>query len=351
MAFQKILSDLKAGKFQPVYFLQGEEPFYIDAISDFIAENALTEDERAFNQTVLYGLDTDVATIVSEAKRFPMMAQRQVVIIKEAQRIRNLIPTGDDPKSELLNYIQNPQPTTVLVFCHKYKKIDTRKKIGKGIKAGAEKNGVFFTSDKIKDWELSKWITDHVQALGYQIDPRTASILAEYLGNDLAKINNELGKLFIDLEKGGKLTPELIERNIGISKDYNIFELQNAILNRDVQKANRIIVHFAKHQKEHPIQMLLPTLHGFFYRIALLQYLQKRNRGSEATKVLRVNPYFIKDYQLGARTYSEKKLKAIFRYLSEADKKSKGIDNISTDNGDLLKEFVFKVMHWLSQSS
>lgn len=345
MPIRNILADMRAGKYKPIYFLQGEEPFYIDRISDYIAEHALTEDEKSFNQTVLYGLDTDVSTIVSEAKRFPMMAQRQVVIIKEAQRIRNLIPSGDDAKSELLSYLENPQPTTVLVFCHKYKKIDSRKKIGKAMKAAAEKHGVFFTSEKIKDWNLSAWISEHVQSLGYHIDPKTATILAEYLGNDLGKIDNELGKLFIDLEQGGNITPELIERNIGISKDYNVFELQNAILQRNVKKANRIILHFAQNQKEHPIQMLVATLHGFFYKIMLLQYLQKRNRANEAAKVMRVNPYFLKDYQMGARNFSEKKLRAVFRYLREADNKSKGIDNISTDSGDLMKELMFKVLH------
>lgn len=336
---------MRAGNYKPVYFLQGEEPFYIDRISDYVAEHALTEDEKSFNQTVLYGLDTDVGTIVSEAKRFPMMAQRQVVIIKEAQRIRNLIPTGEDAKSELLSYLENPQPTTVLVFCHKYKKIDSRKKIGKAIKAAVEKQGVFFTSEKIKDWNLSAWISEHVQSLGYHIDPRTATILAEYLGNDLGKIDNELSKLFIDLKEGGSITPDLIERNIGISKDYNVFELQNAILHRNVNKANRIIIHFSHNQKEHPIQMLVATLHGFFYKVMLLQYLQKRNRANEAAKVMRVNPYFLKDYQMGARNFTEKKLRSVFRYLREADNKSKGIDNVSTDSGDLMKELMFKVLH------
>ena len=345
MPLRNIMADLRAGTYKPVYFLQGEEPFYIDRISDYIAAHALTEDEKSFNQTVLYGLDTDVGTIVSEAKRFPMMAQRQVVIIKEAQRIRNLIPSGDDGKSELIAYMQNPQPSTVLVFCHKYKKIDARKKAGKDLKAAVEKNGVFYTSEKVKDWTLTTWISDHVKALGYHIDPRTATILAEYLGNDLAKIDNELGKLFIDLEKGGAITLDLIERHIGISKDFNVFELQNALLNRNVQKANRIIIHFSKNLKEHPIQMLTATMYGFFFKIILLQYLQKCGRANEAPKVLRVNPYFIKDYQLGARTFSEKKLRNIIGYLKDADLKSKGIGNASTDAGDLMKELVFKIMH------
>ena len=345
MPIRNIMADLRAGKYQPVYFLQGEEPFYIDRISDYIAEYALSADEKSFNQTVLYGLDTDIGTIVSEAKRFPMMAQRQVVIIKEAQRIRNLIPSGEDAKSELVAYLQNPQPSTVLVFCNKYKKIDARKKLGKELKAAVEKNGVFYTSEKVKDWTLATWIAGHVQSLGYHIDPRTATILAEYLGNDLAKIDNELGKLFIDLEKGGSITLDLIEQNIGISKDFNVFELQNAMLNRDVNKANRIIINFSKNLKDHPIMMLTATMYGFFFKIILLQYLQKRGRANEAAKVLRVNPYFIKDYQLGARTFSEKKLRSIISYLHDADLKSKGIGNTSTDAGDLMKELVFKIMH------
>lgn len=336
---------MRAGKYKPVYFLQGEEPFYIDRISDYIAEHALTEDEKSFNQTVLYGLDTDVGTIVSEAKRFPMMAQRQVVIIKEAQLIRNLIPAGDDAKSELVSYLENPLPSTVLVFCHKYKKIDARKKLGKQLKTAVEKHGVFYTSEKVKDWTLSTWITEHVQTLGYHIDPRTASILAEYLGNDLAKIDNELGKLFIDLEKGGSITLDLIEKKIGISKDFNVFELQNAMINKDVNKANRIIIHFSKNLKEHPIQMLTATLYGFFFKIIMLQYLQKNNRANEAAKVLRVNPYFVKDYQLGSRNFTQKKLRSIIGYLREVDLKSKGIGNSGTDAGDLMKELVFKIMH------
>lgn len=339
------MADLKAGTYKPVYFLQGEEPFYIDRISDYIAENALTEDEKSFNQSVLYGLDTDVAAIVSEAKRFPMMAQRQVVIIKEAQLIRNLVPSGEEATSELVTYMENPLPSTVLVFCHKYKKIDARKKLGKRLKTAVEKHGVFYTSEKVKDWTLATWIADHVQTRGYKIDPKTSNILAEYLGNDLGKIDNELGKLFIDLKKSEAITLDLIEQHIGISKDFNVFELQNAMLNRDVNKANRIIIHFSKNPKEHPIMMLTATLYGFFFKIILLQYLQKRGRANEAAKMLRVNPYFIKDYELGARTFSEKKLRSIISYLRDADLKSKGIGNLSTDAGDLMKELVFKIMH------
>lgn len=345
MPIRNILADLRAGKFKPVYFLQGEEPFYIDRISDYIEEHALSADEKSFNQSVHYGRDVTPATIVAEAKRFPMMAPRQVVIIKEAQDIRNLIPSGEEAKSELLAYVQNPQPTTVLVICHKYKKIDLRKKAGKDLKVAIEQNGVFFTSEKLKDWNLPTWIADHVQAQGYHIDPRTATLLSEYLGNDLGKIDNELGKLFIDLQKGGTITPELIERNIGISKDFNVFELQNALLKRDVNRANRIVIHFANNIKEHPLPMLTATLYGFFHKIMLMQWLQQQQRGADAARVLKVNPYFIKDYELGARTFSAKKLRNIIGYLKEADLKSKGIDNVSTEPGDLMKELVFKIVH------
>lgn len=345
MPIRHIMADLRAGKYRPVYLLQGEEPFYIDRISEYIEQHALTEDERSFNQTVLYGLDTDIATIVSEAKRFPMMAQRQVVVVKEAQSIRNLLPNSDEQRSELVAYIENPQPTTVLVICHKYKKVDTRKKVGKDLLKAVEQNGVLFTSEKVKDHQLDNWITDFVKASGYHIDPRTANLLAEYLGNDLSKIDNELGKLFIDMQAGGTISMDLVEKKIGISKDYNIFEFQNALLNKDIQRANRIAIHFGKNQKEHPIQMLVPTLFGFFFRIMLAQNLIKRQKGAELAKELKVSPYFLKDYELGARVFSEPKLRRIIEYLREVDAKSKGIDNHSTEADDLLKELVFKITH------
>lgn len=352
MPHTQILSELKAGKFRPIYFLQGEEAYYIDVISDYIQEHALTEDERSFNQSVLYGLDSDVGTVVSEAKRFPMMAPRQVVIVKEAHKLKNIIPSDDvkegkeERKGDLLAYAENPQPTTVLVICHKYKKVDARKKKAKDLLAAIERSGgVVFTSDKVKDYKLAEWIQALVTKQGYQIDPRTSGILAEYLGNDLSKITNELGKLYIGLPKGGKVTPELIERNIGISKDFNVFELQSAMTDRNVEKANRILIHFANNPKEHPIQMLLPVMHGFFFKVALLRYAMRAKDRPDPAKLLGVNPYFMKDYTKAASVFDDDKLKRIMAYLRDADIQSKGVDNPSTDHGDIMKELIYKVMH------
>lgn len=356
MTHENIMSELKAGKFRPVYFLQGEEPYFIDLISDFIQGNALTEDERSFNQSVLYGLDSDIGTVISEAKRFPMMAERQVVIVKEAQKLRTLLPAeesdspkkkdGAEKKGELLAYCEKPQPTTVLVICHKYKKLDSRKKKAKEILAAIEKSGgVVFTSEKIKDWKVAEWIQGHVTAQGYRIDPRTSAILAEYLGNDLGKIINELEKLYISMKKGDTVTPDLIEQNIGISKDYNIFELQNALIARDVMKANRIIVHYAHNPKEHPIQMLLPVLHSFFFKVGLMHFAQKSKGALDPARTLGVAPFFLKDYQKAASAYNEPKLRAVMGYLRDADISSKGVDNPSTGHGDIMKELMFKILH------
>ncbi len=357
MPHNKILSELKAGKYRPVYFLQGDEPYFIDLISDYIQEHALTEDERSFNQSVLYGLDSDVSTVVAEAKRFPMMAERQVVIVKEAQKLRNLVPTEPDDESkknkgepekkgELLAYCEHPQPTTVLVICHKYKKLDTRKKKAKDLLAAIEASGgVVFTSEKIRDYKVAEWIQAHVTHQGYRIDPRTAALLAEYLGNDLGKIINEVGKLYISLKEGGTVTPELIEQNIGISKDYNIFELQSALISKNVFKANRIITHYAYNPKEHPIQMLLPVLHSFFFKVALMHHVQRSQGKLDAARTLGVSPFFLKDYQEAAAVFNDRRLRAIMARLREADIRSKGVDNPSTGHGDIMKELVYHILH------
>lgn len=356
MPHSAILKELKVGKFRPIYFLQGEEPFYIDVISDYIQEHALTEDERSFNQSILYGLDSEVGSIVSEAKRFPMMAPRQLVIVKEAQKLKNIVPNDEaedkkdknkpEKKGDLLAYAENPQATTVLVICHKYKKLDTRKKKAKDLLTAIEKSGgVVFTSEKIRDYKVAEWIQGIVMQQGYQIDPRTAGILAEYLGNDLSKITNELSKLYIGIEKGAKLTPELIEKNIGISKDFNVFELQNALTERNVDKANRIVIHFANNPKEHPIQMLLPVLHGFFFKVALLHYIPRSKDKPDPVKLLGINPFFLKDYQKAATVYNAQKVQEIMTYLRDADIQSKGVDNPSTGHGDIMKELIFKIMH------
>lgn len=358
MDFKALMAELKKGVYRPVYFLQGEEPFYIDLIDEFIAENALTEADRGFNQSIIYGKDTDAATIVAEARRYPMMADRQVVIVREAQNIKNLTPAskaddgeaddpvGDDKKGPFLAYCENPTPTTVLVICHKYKKLDTRYKAGKAIKAAVEKNGAFITFDKVRDYQLPDWILEHGKSLGFGLDQRTAMLLADHLGNDLSRINNEFIKLRIHLPNGGQITPDLVEKHIGISKDYNVFELTDALARRDVTKSNKIMIYFGKNQKEHPMPMVLAMLFSFFFKVLLLQNLQKRGvAASEIPKRAGINPYVIKSYEAASKLYTTRKLQLVMKHLRQADAHFKGIDNPSSDPADLMKELVFKLVN------
>lgn len=328
----KILSELKKGIFRPIYFLMGEEPYYIDQISDYIEEHALSDDEKAFNQMVLYGRDVSIDDIQSNAKRFPMMAQRQVVIVKEAQ---DLVRSID----KLLEYTENPQPTTVLVICYKYKKIAKNKKLYKSI----NKNGIIVEFKSLYENKVASWITGRLQENDYSISPKAAQMLVEFLGNDLNKIDNELQKLQLISEPGTTITPELIEENIGISKDFNNFELQNAIGVRDEMKAHRIINYFAQNQKDNPMVMTVSLLYSFFSKLLQYHGMNDKSQGAVA-KVLKVNPYFVKDYAVAARNYPMRKVSQIVSLLREADLKSKGVDAGSAPHGDFLKELVVKVM-------
>jgi len=319
----------------------GEEPYYIDYISNYIADNVLDETQKEFNQSVIYGSDVDVLTVISEAKRFPMMGDYQVVIVKEAQNIKSLIPSKQDAPDPFLAYVEKPQKSTLLVVCYKYKKIDKRKALAKII----DKTGVLFESEKLKDWKVAEWITDHIKRKGYTINAKNAGLLAEYLGNDLGKIVNETGKVFISLPKGAEFTSDIIERNIGISKDYNIFELQNVFGQRDVLKTTRIVNYFAQNQKEHPLPLIMASLYGYFSKLIKYHYLKTSVSSSQIPAELGVNPYFIKDYETAARNYPERKVRQIISWLREMDVKSKGVDNVSTEHGDLLKEFFYKAMH------
>ncbi|MGE0636611.1 MAG: DNA polymerase III subunit delta [Bacteroidia bacterium] len=339
--FEQIIKDLKNGIYKPVYFLMGEEPFYIDVIANYIAEHVLDEGQKEFNQSVLYGSDVDVQTIISEAKRFPMMGDYQVVIVKEAQNIKNLEPKKQDDANPLLAYVEKPQKSTLLVICYKYKKLDKRKALAKTI----DKTGVLFESEKLKDYKVAEWIADYVKRKGYTIDARNANLLAEYLGNDLGKIVNETGKVFISLPKGAALTSDIIERNIGISKDYNIFELQKVFGERDVLKTTRIVNYFAQNQKEHPLPLIMATLYGYFTKLIKYHFLKATVPAGQLAAEMGVNPYFLKDYETAARNYNERKVRQIIGWLREMDVKSKGVDNPSTEHGDLLKEFFFKAMH------
>ena len=326
---KQIITDIQQGRIAPIYFLMGEEPYYIDGISDFIEDSVLSEEERSFNQIVLYGRDVSIDDIISNAKRYPMMAERQVVIVKEAQDLSRTI-------ENLLPYVENPQPTTVLVICYKYKKLDARKKLSKTI----QKQGVLFESKKLYENQVPDWIRRVLAGKGYTITPKAAQMLTEFLGNDLSKVNNELQKLQLILPEGSQITPQIVEENIGISKDFNNFELQNAIGERNTKKAFTIVQYFGQNPKNHPIVMTIALLYSFFSK--LLKYHALKNP-AHAARELGVNPYFVKDYEAAARNYPMKKVSSIISAIREIDMKSKGVGAANVPQGDLLKELLVKI--------
>tara|TARA_Y100000385_G_scaffold60742_2_gene59210 strand:- start:5872 stop:6870 length:999 start_codon:yes stop_codon:yes gene_type:complete len=332
MKYQDIIQQINNKVYQPVYFLMGEESYYTDKISDYISENVLTQEEKEFNQITLYGKDTDVATVISEAKQFPFGSAYRVVIIKEAQEIKKI--------EDLEIYLDNPLPSTILVICYKYKKIDKRKSFGKNL----SKKCILFDSKKLYENQIPSWIKTEVKEQGFSIDDKSANILTQYLGNDLSKINNELSKLVLHLKKGEQITPKIIEDNIGISKDFNVFELQNALGIKDVLKSNQIIKYFSENPKNHPFVLTLSSLFTFFQKVMIYQNLKDKN-SKNAASALGVNPYFVSQFQTASRNYPMKKLFKIFTYLKEYDLKSKGVNNTSTADKELLKELTFKILH------
>ncbi len=328
---KRIANDIKSGHIKPIYFLTGEEPYYIDKLSEYIEKTVLTEEEKGFNQMVLYGKDVSIEEIISNAKRYPMMAKYQVIIVKEAQ---NLAKTMDN----LLSYVEQPQPSTVLVICFKYAKLDRRKKIFKSI----EKYGVLFESKKLYDEKIPEWIRKVLAGSGYTITPKAAVLLVEFLGNDLSKISNELEKLKLVIPKTQEITPEAIEKNIGISKDYNNFELKKALGEANVMKAARILNYFAQNPKDNPFVLTVTLLHSFFTQ--LLQYHGMKDQNpKDVARVLGINPYFVSEYQLAAKNYPMKKVSGIIGHLRELDLKGKGV-GANLEQGDLLKELLVKIM-------
>jgi DNA polymerase-3 subunit delta len=329
----QITKDIKAGNIKPIYFFMGDEPYYIDKLTEFIEQNVLQEHERDFNQTILYGRDVTMDDVVGNAKRYPMMADRQVVIVREAQELSRHI-------DKLEAYAENPQPTTVLVFAYKYKLLDKRKKITKLL----DKVGVVYESKKLYENQVGDWIKRVLSGQGYSIEPKAAAILVEFLGTDLSKISNELDKLKIILPKGHTFTPMDIEENIGFSKDYNNFELRKAIGEKDQLKAYKIIDYFAQNPKDNPIVVTTGLVFGFFSQ--LLQYHGLKDKSQfNAAKVLRVSPYFVKDYEVAFRNYPMKKVSAIVATLRDIDVKSKGVGASSMSQHDLLKELLIKIFN------
>lgn len=329
---KQIVTDIDNGNIKPIYLLSGEESYYIDRIADYIEKNVLSEDERGFNQMVLYGKDVSVEDIVSNAKRYPMMAERQVVIVKEAQHLSRTI-------DKLHAYAENPQTSTVLVICYKYSKFDKRKKVYKSIK----KNGLCFESKKLYENQVSDWIRRVLQGKGYQISHKAAILLTEFLGTDLSKINNELEKLQLILPKEKEITPLNIEENIGISKDYNNFELKKAIGERNVLKATRILNYFSNNPKDNPFVVTVTLLNTFFTQLLKYHGMNDHNPKSVAS-ALKINPYFVNEYQVAARNYPMKKVSEIVSHLRELDLKGKGVGATNVSQGDLLKELLVKII-------
>lgn len=328
----QIVNAIKKGQISPIYFLYGEEAYFIDKISDFIGAKVLTEEEKGFNQMVLYGKDVSIDDIVGNAKRYPMMAERQVVIVKEAQHLSRTI-------EDLCAYAENPQQTTVLVICYKYKKLDKRKKLHKIIK----KNGVIFESKKLYENQVSDWLRKHLLGNGYTISHKASLLLIEYLGTDLGKISKELEKLKLVLPKETEINPQHIEEHIGISKDYNNFELKRAIGDRDIVKATKIINYFAQNPKDNPFILTITLLHSFFTQ--LLQYHGLSDHSpKKVASTLRINPYFVKEIQSAARNYPMKKVSAIISSLREIDLKGKGVGASPMKEADLLKELLYKIV-------
>ena len=309
----------------------GEEPYYIDKLSDFIETTVLTESERGFNQMVLYGRDVSIEDIVSQAKRYPMMAEYQVVIVKEAQDLSRTI-------EKLSAYAEAPQPSTVLVINYKYKKIDKRKALYKALK----KTGVVYESKKLYENQVADWIRRVLSPKGYTISPKAAQMLVEFLGTDLSKINNELEKLQIILEPRSQITPEAIEENIGISKDFNNFELRKAIGNRDTKKAYQIVKYFSENPKDNPMVVTLALLFNFFSQ--LLQYHGLHDKSSKSVaSALKINPYFVNEYITAGKNYPMKRVSVIVSHLRTFDVKSKGVDSNAVPQGDLLKELMARI--------
>lgn len=333
LTYEDIISDLKKRIFRPVYFLAGDEPYYIDLITGYIEDKVLPEAEKSFNQVILYGEDTSVSSIIELARRFPMMANHQVVIVKEAQSLKKI--------DDLVLYLEKPLASTILVFNYKYKTIDKRTRLHKIL----ESQGVYFESVKLRDYQIPAWIERYLMTKGIKIEPSASAMLTEFLGADLHKIVNELDKLLITLPAGKPVvTTTLIEKNIGISKDYNNFELQKAVGEKNVYRANMIIRYFANNPKDNPINLTIAALFTLFSKILVYHYLTDKSKNNVAA-VLKVNPYFVKEYETAALKYNAAKTIKVISLLRIYDMKSKGYGDIGTEAGDLMKELVYKILH------
>lgn len=336
MSAQSILNDIKQRKFKSLYLLHGEESYYIDLISDSIEGSVLDDSQKGFDQTILYGKDTDFSTIVSAAKRYPMLSEYQVIIVKEAQGLKW---KGDD--DFLAKYVEQPTPTTILVFAFKHGKFDKRTKLYKAI----EKKGLVFESEKLYDNKVAPWIAEELQRNGQKIHPQAAALMADYLGTDLSKIANEVQKLVLNVPRDREISVHDVEQNIGISKDFNVFELNSALGKREVLRAVQIVDYFASNPKSNPFVVVIGSLAGYFTKLLKYHYLSDKSSAVVA-KELGVHPFFTKEYDIAARNFNRRKLFDILSILREYDLKSKGLNaGPNTTDGELMREMIFKILN------
>ena len=331
-----IFKNIKTKEFLPIYFFHGEEAYYIDAAVKALENDVLTEDEKAFNQTVVYGKDTNYNEILSLAKQYPMMGDKQLIIVKEAQDLK----FNDEETKILEKYVENPVESTILVFAHKHKKVDSRKKVFKTL----DKAKMLFHSESVKDYNLAKWIDDEAKNLQIKLAPGISQLLADYLGNDLSRIANELNKMKLVLKDGEVLDGKLVETHIGISKEFNVFELQKALGKKDANTAFKIAYYMGKNPKTNPIVMTIGNLYNFFSNVVLYHTVSHQSPPTIASE-LGINPYFVKDYAEAARLYPLKFATRIISVLREIDLKSKGLGAVNMDEGELLKEMVYKIIN------
>ncbi|GJM60797.1 DNA polymerase III subunit delta [Persicobacter diffluens] len=335
---EDVLKQLRKKEYAPVYFLQGDEPYFIDQIADYIEKNALQEHEKSFNQMVLYGKDVAVSDILSQARRFPMMAERQVVIVKEAQSINGF--TNKEPSELMVNYLKQVVPSTILVFCFKGKSLDKRKAIYKAF----EEYGIVVDAKKMYDNQLPAWVGRYVQSLKCTITEEASYLLTEHIGNDLDRLTNEIAKIQTNFEGPVNITPELIEKYVGISKDYNVFEMQRALASRDVLKANKIAQYFAANPKEHPLIPLISVLFGFYSKLLIASRQQDKSEAGLA-QVLRLPPFVVREYKQALHLYNVQQLMASIQALHLADLQSKGVESGQKDEGAILTELVYNILH------
>lgn len=333
-----VLSDLKSKKYAPVYFLQGEETYYIDLISDYIENTVLNETEKGFNQTILYGRDVAMNVILTNAKRFPMMSERQVVIVKEAQNISDI--NKEQGQKLLLGYLANPVPSTILVFCYKNKSLDKRKALGKNI----DKQAILVSTKKLYDNQVPAWVDGYIKSKKFGINTKSTQMLADAIGNDLERLANEIDKMLINFKEPVQIDEEIVNKYVGISKDYNVFELQKALIFKDVLKANKIVKYFEANPKKNPIIPVISVLFSFYSKLLMAHHSKDKSERNIAS-VLKINPYFAKDYMAALNKYSLIQVINNIRHIKEADLKSKGVNNPSTSDGQLLRELVFKLLH------